>query len=288
MGAVRIAPMAKAFSVASWNIEHMKDADPRNVARMKFLADQKPDVLALYEVEGKEVWREVMTAFPKYSFFITEGQNTQEILVGIGPRVTGFLTQKVEFAGRQAYMRPGAFLTVRAAGTDYALLFLHVASDNDPRGFGLRADMIDRAFELQGGPRQRRRRPGQLHVPGRPQPDGHGLRARQGGRSHPARAGHGAARGLAAGVCGRGRDMRVLPKIAHGDLARATSMTSDLDWVVAADHLRFRGFAGGSEVDVRGWPALPQAEPGPVDEGLLRPRAALLRGPGAPVGLTRR
>ena len=149
MGAVRIAPMAKAFSVASWNIEHMKDADPRNAARMKFLADQKPDVLALYEVEGKEVWREVMAAFPKYSFFITEGQNTQEILVGIGPRVTGFLTQKVEFAGRQAYMRPGAFLTVRAADTDYALLFLHVASDNDPRGFGLRADMIDRAFSFR-------------------------------------------------------------------------------------------------------------------------------------------
>ena len=68
MGAVRIAPMAKAFSVASWNVEHMQDADPRNAARMKFLADQKPDVLALYEVEGKEVWREVTAAFPRYSF----------------------------------------------------------------------------------------------------------------------------------------------------------------------------------------------------------------------------
>jgi hypothetical protein len=37
-------------------------------------------------------------------------------------------------------------------------------------------------------------------------------------------------------------------------------MSSDLDWVVAADHLEFRKFAGGNEVDVRGWPALPEAE----------------------------
>jgi hypothetical protein len=260
MGAVRIASMAKAFSVASWNIEHMKDGDPRNAARMKFLSDQRPDVIALYEVEGKEVWREVMAAFPKYSFFITEGANTQEILVGIGPKVTGFLTQKVEFAGRNAYMRPGAFLTVRAGDETYSLLFMHVASDDDPRGFGLRADMIDRAFAFRAvldaaaGGRANYMFLGDLNLMGMDfehgrEPGGRIERVRVTAQLEQSRLGFA---GAAAG-------MRVLPKTRTATW-RSTSMTSDLDWVVAADHLQFRKFAGGKEVDVRGWPALPEAQ----------------------------
>jgi exonuclease III len=265
--------MAKAFSVASWNIEHMKDADPRNAARMQFLAGHKPDVLALYEVEGKDVWREVMAAFPKYSFFITEGQNTQEILLGVGPRVTGFLTQKVEFAGRQAYMRPGAFLTVRAGGTDYSLLFLHVASDNDPRGFGLRADMIDRAFTFRavldkaaGGPANYMFL-GDLNLMG--MDFEHGKEAGRIQRVQVTAQLEVTRLAYAAAAA----NMRVLPKTRTATW-RDLDQTSDLDWVVAANHLRFRRFAGGSEVDVRGWPALPEAEQVPwtkdfSDHGLL-------------------
>jgi exonuclease III len=259
MDAVRIASMAKAFSVASWNIEHMKDADPRNAARMQFLADQRPDVIALYEVEGKEVWREVMSAFPKYSFFITEGQNTQEILLGVGPRVTGFLTQKVEFAGRNAYMRPGAFLTVRAAGTDYSLLFLHVASDDDPRGFGLRADMIDRAISFRqvldnaAGGRANYMFLGDLNLMGMDFQHG-----KQAGRIQRVQV-TAELEVSRLGYAGAAARMRVLPK-SRTATWRSQTMSSDLDWVVAADHLQFRRFAGGNEVDVRGWPALPEAE----------------------------
>lgn len=252
--------MAKAFSVASWNIEHMKDGDPRNAARMTFLSDQRPDVLALYEVEGREVWREVMAAFPKYSFFITEGANTQEILVGIGPRVTGFLTQKVEFAGRNAYMRPGSFLTVRAGDEDYSLLFLHVASDDDPRGFGLRADMIDRAIRFRetldaaAGGRANYMFLGDLNLMGMDFEHGR----EPGGRIQRVQV---TAQLEVSGLGFAAADarMRVLPKTRTATW-RSTSMSSDLDWVVAADHLRFRKFAGGSEVDVRGWPALPEAQ----------------------------
>ena len=120
--------MAKAFSVASWNCEHWKNKDPRNARRVEFLAAQKADVVALYEVEGSEVWRTVMEGLPGYSFFITEGRNTQEILLWIGPGVTAFLTQKIEFQAENAFMRPGALLTVRVDDHYYALLFLHVAS----------------------------------------------------------------------------------------------------------------------------------------------------------------
>ena len=141
--------MPKAFSIASWNCEHTKNHDQRNPKRIEFLADQQPDVFAIYEVEGSDVWRELMDGMPGYSFFITEGQNTQEILVGVAPGTTAFLTQRIEFASRDAYMRPGAFLTVEVDGEHYAMLFLHVASTQDPRGFGMRADMIDRAIAFK-------------------------------------------------------------------------------------------------------------------------------------------
>ena len=249
--------MARAFSVASWNVEHMQSRDPRNRARMEFLAQHKPDVLALYEVEGKDVWREVMDAFPKYSFFITEGQNTQEILVGIGPKVTGFLTQRVEFQGRDAFMRPGAFLTVRVGDTHYSLLFLHLASMTDARGFGLRADMIDRALRFKGvldaasdgqanfmflGDLNQM---GMDYVHGKEA--GRLQRVRVTADVELARLRHEAA------LIG----MRVLPK-TRTETWRDLERTSDLDWVVAAEHLQFRKFAGSGECDVRGWPALPE------------------------------
>ena len=77
--------MAKAFSVASWNVRHFNGGDATNAERVAFLAAQEPDVVGIYEVEGKEVWRELMAWLPGYSFFITEGRNTQEILLRIGP-----------------------------------------------------------------------------------------------------------------------------------------------------------------------------------------------------------
>ena len=63
MGAVRIAPMAKAFSVASWNIEHMKDGDPRNVARMKFLAGFR--VLSRDKIVGRSNAEAVAWNWPR-------------------------------------------------------------------------------------------------------------------------------------------------------------------------------------------------------------------------------
>jgi exonuclease III len=251
--------MAKAFSVASWNVEHMQTHDPRNPARMAFVAKQKPDVLAIYEVEGKDVWRGVMEAFPKYSFFITEGQNSQEILVGIGPRVTGFLTQRVEFQGRDSYMRPGAFLTVKAGDTNYSLLFLHLASMTDARGFGLRADMIDRALRFKAvldaaaGGQANFMFLGDLNQMGLDFVHG-----KEAGRLQRVRV-------TADVELSRLRHeaeaigMRVLPK-TRTETWRDLERTSDLDWVVAADHLQFRAFAGGGEVDVRGWPALPKSK----------------------------
>ena len=49
--------MAKAFSVASWNVEHFKGDKTRIERVIGFLKKQKPDVFAMYEVEGSVVFQ---------------------------------------------------------------------------------------------------------------------------------------------------------------------------------------------------------------------------------------
>ena len=141
--------MAKIFSIASWNVEHFKDDLARVERVVAFLADYKPDLFALYEVEGKHVFDALVTKMPGYTFQITEGAQTQEILIGVRKNLTAFITQKTEYKSGTTHMRPGQLVTVRVDGINYSVLFLHVASGNDPRGMGLRDDMVERALDFR-------------------------------------------------------------------------------------------------------------------------------------------
>jgi hypothetical protein len=70
--------MAKAFSLASWNVEHFRSPDSRVGRVVDFLVDLgPPDVFALYEVEGKEVFDALVTKMPGYTFHITEGPQSR-------------------------------------------------------------------------------------------------------------------------------------------------------------------------------------------------------------------
>ncbi len=119
--------MAKAFSVASWNIEHFGALDKNKKPKkpvgpiLDFLAAQNADVVALYEVVGSYVFRPLMKKFPGYQFFITEGPQTQEILIGVKKGLTTFTTQKIEFKSGAAYLRPGQLLTLLIDGEFYPL-----------------------------------------------------------------------------------------------------------------------------------------------------------------------
>jgi hypothetical protein len=110
---------------------------------------QKPDVFGLYEVEGATVFSALVSKMPGYTFQITEGPLTQEILIGVKKTLTAFITQKVQFRAGTTHMRPGQLVTITKAGKNYGLLFLHLASGTDPRGMGLRDDMLERAFEFR-------------------------------------------------------------------------------------------------------------------------------------------
>lgn len=139
----------KAFSVASWNVEHFK-GDPARVNRVvQFLNAQAPDVFALYEVEGAEIFQALVTAMPSYTFHITEGPQVQEILVGVREGLSAFFTQKVEFRSGVTSLRPGALLAITLGAQHYPILFLHTKSGSDPRGLGLRDDMLIRACDFR-------------------------------------------------------------------------------------------------------------------------------------------
>lgn len=144
--------MAKHFSIASWNVEHFKGdgSDALRVDRVvQFLADIDPDIFALFEVEGAQVFSALVNKMPGYTFQITEGEQTQEILVGVRRTITAFITQKIEYKSGTTHMRPGQLVTVNKDGLNTSILFLHVASGSDPRGMGLRDDMIQRSFKFR-------------------------------------------------------------------------------------------------------------------------------------------
>lgn len=252
--------MAKAFSVASWNVEHFGAADSRTKKPKKpiepiieFLADQDADVIALYEVESSVVFRPIMEAMPKHQFYITEGPQTQEILIGIRNGMSGFVTQKLEFKSSQPALRPGVLVTLSVDGEYYPLLFLHLKSLPDPKGFGLRDYMLRLALKFRrrldkaSGGHANYLFVGDLNTMGLDYPySDHDITSADEIRELKRRATH------------HSKKMRVLEKTTEETFFNGSSSTlpkTALDHVVAAEHLQFKSF-GGRQVDVRGWPQL--------------------------------
>jgi endonuclease/exonuclease/phosphatase family metal-dependent hydrolase len=248
--------MKKVFSVASWNVEHFKD-DKNRVARViEFLDAQGPDVFGLYEVEGKEVFSTLVAKMPGYTFQITEGPESQEILVGVRKTLTAFITQKLEFKSGTTHMRPGQLVTITRDGRHYALLFLHLSSGTDPRGMGLRDDMLERAFDFRkvldkasgGTGKARYLFLGDLNTMGMKYPFDHGIAAETELRKWDLYAGR------------KKVAMRRLVKTHDASWNNGSSSSippSNLDHVVASTNLRFRTFTRPdgrkAEVSVRGW-----------------------------------
>jgi exonuclease III len=251
--------MAKAFSVASWNVEHFgvpassQDKTPKKPIApiIDFLAAQNADVVAIYEVRSSVVYRPLMAAMPDYHFHVTEGPQMQEIMVGVKHNFTAMVTQKLQFQSGQSTLRPGVLCTLLIDGAYYPMLFLHLKSMTDAKGFGLRDDMLTRAKdfrktlnEMADDGRANYIFMGDLNTMGLDYPyTAHDISAEKEISELKRRVKY--------------RDMRVLDKNAPFTFrkARPSELRGNLDHVVAAEHLQFKDF-GGAPVDVRGWPAL--------------------------------
>ncbi|MFH1942498.1 MAG: hypothetical protein ABIL68_10375 [bacterium] len=251
--------MPKAFSVASWNVEHFGAKDETKQPKkpietpIRFLAEQNADVVAVYEVRSSIVFEPLVEAMPNYQFHITEGPQTQEILVGIKSGLSGFVTQKLEFKSKQPGLRPGVLVTLRIDEAYYPIIFLHLKSMTDPRGFGLRDDMLRLALrfrkrldEAAGGVgKSNYIFVGDLNTMGMDYPYvEHDISAEAEIAELKRRARH------------HTKKMRVLEKnYPHTWWAGSNSEhgPGNLDHAVAADHLRLKKY-GDAEIDVRGWP----------------------------------
>lgn len=262
--------MAKAFSVASWNVEHFGALDKRTRRPQKpikpavdFIAAQNADIVAIYEVRGSWIFRALMEAMPKHHFHITEGPQMQEILVGVRDRFPAFVTQKLQFKAGQTTLRPGVLVTVQVDGAYYPVLFLHLKSMPDPKGFGLRDDMLKRALKFrkalnEASPSGKANYmfAGDLNTMGLDYPyTAHDIDAADEIQELDRRAGY--------------RDMQRLAKthaLTWWNGNDSFWPGSDLDHVVAAEHLEFKEF-GGKSVDVRGW----------IDEGTKAQKRAWIK-----------
>lgn len=254
--------MAK-FSILSWNIEHFKKstatsssatAFKNRVARVVAAIKQlNPDIIALYEIEGEEAFYHLRDQFPGYQFHITEGPQVQEILVAVRGGMDAFFTQKVEFKSGGTHLRPGALLTITRSGKQYPVLFLHTKSGNDPKGFGLRDDMLlralnfkrkvlDKAAAANGTGPVNYLFMGDLNTMGMKYPYQKDI-------SGTLEITHLTKQTKKYG-------MKVLTKTHPNTWSNGTTSTipdSNLDHVVASDHMKFKLFSG-SEVKLTGWP----------------------------------
>jgi len=253
--------MAKAFSVVSWNVEHFGATNKGNDKPRKpvgpiidFVAKQNADVVAVYEVVGKVVFDTVIQKMPNYHWHITEGPQTQEILVGAKKTFTSFFTQRTEFKSGEAMLRPGALLTLTIDGANYPLLFLHLKSLTVPKGFGLRDDMTERAISLRKALDKASAAagngPSNFLFLGDLNTMGMNLTFSSkdiSGDEEVAR--------LKKRLASKSVKMKVQDKASPFTFWPGSSSSlkpSNLDHVVAADHVKFKSF-NGAAVDVRGW-----------------------------------
>jgi hypothetical protein len=246
--------MAKAFSIASWNIEHFKGDPTRTNRVIGYLKQQNPDVIGIYEVEGAAVISEVTAQFPSYTFQITEGPQSQEILVGFKSNLSVFITQKLEFKAGTTHMRPGQLATITVDNVPYSILFLHLASSSGPRGFGLRDEMAIRAIKFRKklnevtGNHANYIFLGDLNTMGLDYPYGHDVPGADELKRWDSRA-------------SRFYDMRRLSKTHDFTWSNGSGSNypdSNLDHIYASKHLQFKQFNRPAdnvkvEVSVRGW-----------------------------------
>jgi len=239
--------MVKLFSVLSWNVKHFKLKKKDTKSILKHINKFKPDIFAIYEVTGKHVYDFMMDNFSNYDFHITEGRQSQEILVGTNKKLHTFTSQRTEFNRTNTYLRPGTLTTVKINNNDYSLLFLHTKSYTTPVGFGTRDDQFKKALDLKksldkkagGHGKANFVIMGDLNTMGMDYLFGKDVQAKY------------ELKKLAKHADNRG--MQFLQKNYDYTWTNGRKMFGNLDHVLASNHLKFTSFSNDSQVKVSGW-----------------------------------
>lgn len=240
--------MPKVFSFASWNVEHFKNNRDRIRRNVEFIQDQDPDIFAIYEVEGSDVFDDFVDLMPTHNFYITEDLSRMETLVGVRRNITAFVTQRQKFKSQIPTLRPGTLATIHRNDTNYSVLFLHIKSADDPRSWGLRDDMIHHVRNLKKALDRRADGDANFICVGDLNTMGVNVTYADTDMDGTAELDR------YEKVLGR-NNMRLLSKTHEHTWwgGGTTYPPSNLDHAFASDHLEVRG-ADGAEIAVRGWP----------------------------------
>jgi Endonuclease/Exonuclease/phosphatase family len=138
------------YSVLTWNVEHFKNSTSRIKTVADSIAAFKPDIFAIFETEELNLPLLIRQYFPNYNFYLTDGPETQEIMLGVkdGLFTQVVFTQKREFDVGNSRLRPGALLNLKKGVKEYNHLFLHMDSGTDAAAFGNRFEMFDKIENL--------------------------------------------------------------------------------------------------------------------------------------------
>ena len=239
------------LKILSWNVEHFKGKPARLKRIAKFIEDENPDVFGLIEVEGKTVFREFTSRFPNYSFTITEGRQTQEIMIGWRHGVSAFMTQRNEFRRSNPNLRPGALLTVSTGATKpVTMLFTHLKSGPTPEGYGLRDAMFIKIKDLKKALDKAVGSNAKFIVLGDLNTMGMNLTFSKKDQTGPEEI-------------KRLKDVLKSRKLFHktpthdatwSNGSKSSYDPAELDHVFATDNMTFQDMGGGAQIRVGGWP----------------------------------
>ncbi len=141
-----------SIKFASWNVRQFSDNSAR-IARVLDLLEQKdPDVFALFEVRGRDVFAGLTAGMPDHMVAITEwtDQANMETLIGVRRDLNPFITFREEFRSKVPTLRPGTLATCRDTPIGHiGFLYVHTKSFDEPRDWGLRDDMFKSAASLK-------------------------------------------------------------------------------------------------------------------------------------------
>jgi hypothetical protein len=152
-------------------------------------------------------------------------------------------------------LKPGALLTVTKNGIQYPLLFLHLKSLSDPKGFGFRVDMTEKAVNFKKVLDKQRNQSG---LTGKSNVIFLGYINTMGMNltySNKDVSGDEEIARLKKRLAAKSVQMKLLTKTPEGTYWLGTNSSyyiSNLDHVVAADHFDFKKFSG-EEVRISGW-----------------------------------
>lgn len=243
------------FSVLSWNVEHFQGGAARLAKVAQHIRSQNPDIFGLLEVEKLDVLSLMQGEFSDYTFGITDGPQSMEILVGwrTSKFAQAIFTQKRDFKVFNPKLRPGALLSVKEGGTNFNILFLHTDSGTDAAAFGNRFEMFEKILSMKKALDSIANGASNLIVLGDLNTMGlfYPTRAQSNERVPPATEIQNLDK-----QAGK-RAMSMLPKNEALTFNNGT-LTSDLDHVLASDQLAFASqgndaLGGTAFVSVRGW-----------------------------------